>query len=137
MVSFFRSPAYLAAPTAWDGVTETTIALNNETSDDEPFVHYFSTKGILQHNDIDPVWHPTDVGAIKVASHLTQFIKLTFGWEMVATGPEYVTNFVLFVRRGSSNPLALCVYFYLIVFSLRSPHPRAPGLRGFLLLLAP
>ncbi|KAK7750419.1 hypothetical protein SLS62_007607 [Diatrype stigma] len=88
VVDFFRSPAYLAAPTAWDGVAETTIALNNETSDDEPFVHYFSTKGILQHNDIGPVWHPTDVGAIKVASHLMQFIKLKFGWDMVATGPE-------------------------------------------------
>lgn len=44
----------------------------------------------VQHNDIGPQWHPTDVGAIKVASHLTQFVKLTFGWEMVATGPEYV-----------------------------------------------
>ncbi|KAI1658671.1 hypothetical protein F4813DRAFT_388438 [Daldinia decipiens] len=38
--------------------------------------------------DIGPQWHPTDVGAIKVTSHLTQFIKLTFGWELVATGPE-------------------------------------------------
>ncbi len=85
VVGFFNSPAYLSAPTVWDGVAEKMVTLN-ETGD--PFVHYFSTKGILQHNDIGPQWHPTDVGAIKVASHLTQFIKLTFGWEMVATGPE-------------------------------------------------
>lgn len=52
------------------------------------FVHYFDTTGILQHNDIAPQWHPTDVGQIKVASHLMQWVKIKFGWEMGATGPE-------------------------------------------------
>ncbi|KAL2839831.1 SGNH hydrolase-type esterase domain-containing protein [Aspergillus pseudoustus] len=51
------------------------------------FVHYFDTTGILQHNDIAPQWHPTDVGHIKVAAHLIQWVKLTLGWEMEATGP--------------------------------------------------
>ncbi|KAL5354820.1 hypothetical protein ACLOAV_000911 [Pseudogymnoascus australis] len=54
----------------------------------KPFVHYFNTTGILQHNDIGPLWHPTDVGYIKVASHLMQYINLKFGWEFTATGPE-------------------------------------------------
>ncbi|KAI1417412.1 Lipase, GDSL-like protein [Hypoxylon sp. FL1857] len=85
IVSYFNSDAYLSVPTIWDGTTNTTITLDAPS---EPFVHYFSTKGIMQHNDIGPQWHPTDVGAIKVASHLSQFIKLTFGWDLVATGPE-------------------------------------------------
>lgn len=51
-------------------------------------MHYFNTTGILQHNDIGPLWHPTDVGYIKVASHLMQYISLKFGWELRATGPE-------------------------------------------------
>jgi hypothetical protein len=53
-----------------------------------PFVYYFNTTGILQHNDIAPQWHPTDVGHIKLASHLMQYVKQTFGWEFEATGPE-------------------------------------------------
>ncbi|OTB15330.1 hypothetical protein K445DRAFT_318164 [Daldinia sp. EC12] len=85
IVSYFNSDAYLSAPSIWDGTTNMTTVLDAPS---EPFVHYFSTKGIMQHNDIGPLWHPTDVGAIKVASHLTQFIKLTFGWDLVATGPE-------------------------------------------------
>ncbi|PLN86889.1 GDSL-like lipase/acylhydrolase domain protein [Aspergillus taichungensis] len=55
---------------------------------EDKFVHYFDTTGILQHNDIAPLWHPTDVGQIKVASHLMQWVKIKFGWEMGATGPE-------------------------------------------------
>ncbi|KAI1761128.1 SGNH hydrolase-type esterase domain-containing protein [Hypoxylon sp. FL1150] len=85
VVAYFSSDEYLSAPTIWDGTTNTTTTLDESS---ESFVHYFSTKGIMQHNDIGPLWHPTDVGAIKVAAHLTQFIKLTFGWDMVATGPE-------------------------------------------------
>lgn len=57
----------------------------------EGFVHYFDTTGILQHNDIapgKPELHPTDVGHIKVASHLMQYVKIKFGWEFEATGPE-------------------------------------------------
>ncbi|KAL2817524.1 SGNH hydrolase-type esterase domain-containing protein [Aspergillus cavernicola] len=50
------------------------------------FIHYFDTTGILQHNDIAPQWHPTDVGHIKVAAHFMQWVKMTFGWEMEATG---------------------------------------------------
>ncbi|PGH11883.1 hypothetical protein AJ80_06948 [Polytolypa hystricis UAMH7299] len=45
------------------------------------FVHLFNTTGILRHNDIAPQWHPTDVGQIKVASHLLEFVKAKFGWE--------------------------------------------------------
>ncbi|KAL3480881.1 SGNH hydrolase-type esterase domain-containing protein [Aspergillus californicus] len=51
------------------------------------FIHYFDTTGILQHNDIAPQWHPTDVGHVKVAAHFMQWVKITFGWEMEATGP--------------------------------------------------
>jgi len=35
-----------------------------------------------------PQYHPTDVGHIKLASHLMQYIKLKFGWVFGATGPE-------------------------------------------------
>lgn len=69
----------------WDGVTAKTSTTGVKT---EPFVYYFNTTGILQHNDIGPQWHPTDVGHIKIASHLIQWIKMTFGWELQATGPE-------------------------------------------------
>jgi len=55
---------------------------------DQGFVYYFNTTGILQHNDIAPQYHPTDVGHIKIASHLLQYVKLTFGWVFQATGPE-------------------------------------------------
>ncbi|XDG07895.1 hypothetical protein ABKA04_007510 [Annulohypoxylon sp. FPYF3050] len=85
IVAYFNSDEYLSKPAIWDGTTNTTTTLDTPS---KSFVHYFSTKGILQHNDIGPQWHPTDVGAIKVASHLSQYIKLTFGWDLVATGPE-------------------------------------------------
>jgi hypothetical protein len=81
----FNSPSYLSNPTTYDGVTQKTSNTNRKT---EPFVHYFDTAGILQHNDIGPQWHPTDVGAVKVASHLLQFVKMTFGWGLEARGPE-------------------------------------------------
>ena len=55
---------------------------------DAGYVHYFNTTGILQHNDIGPLYHPTDVGHVKVASHLLQYVKLTFDWVFGATGPE-------------------------------------------------
>ncbi|KAI9737869.1 MAG: hypothetical protein M1834_009239 [Cirrosporium novae-zelandiae] len=58
------------------------------SSYDAPFVHYFNTTGIMQHNDIGPQYHPTDVGHIKLASHLLQYIQLMFGWQFGATGPE-------------------------------------------------
>lgn len=35
-----------------------------------------------------PLYHPTDVGHIKLASHLMQYIKLKFDWVLGATGPE-------------------------------------------------
>ncbi|KAF1977961.1 acetylxylan esterase [Bimuria novae-zelandiae CBS 107.79] len=54
----------------------------------EGYVHYFNSTGILQHNDIGPQWHPTDVGHIKVASHVMQYLRIKFGWEFGATGPE-------------------------------------------------
>lgn len=82
---YFNSEEYLSNPVIWDGINEK--ATKTETSI-EPFVHFFNTTGILQHNDIAPQWHPTDVGQIKVASHLIQFITQKFGWYLYATGPE-------------------------------------------------
>jgi hypothetical protein len=87
LVEYFNSDAYLSAPVVWDGTRNKTTMLSTKS---DPFVHYFNTTGILQHNDIGPQWHPTDVGAIKVASHLMQYIKTKFGWELRATGPESV-----------------------------------------------
>ncbi|KAF2203865.1 acetylxylan esterase [Delitschia confertaspora ATCC 74209] len=56
------------------------------------FVHYFNTTGILQHNDNGPGYHPHDVGHIKVASHLMQYIRLKFGWEFYQTAVEVQHN---------------------------------------------
>ncbi|KAI0476238.1 SGNH hydrolase-type esterase domain-containing protein [Xylariaceae sp. FL0804] len=98
IVAYFNSPAYLSRPVVWDAVTNSTRALNATSA---PFVHYFSTQGILQHNDIGPEYHPTDVGAVKVASHLMQFIKLTFGWDMLATGPEIQHDTLYWNDEGS------------------------------------
>ena len=84
---YFNSPEWLENPVAWNGTTNSTTPL---AAKQEPFVHFFDTTGILQHNDIAPQWHPTDVGQVKVASHLMQYIKIKFGWELMATGPEYV-----------------------------------------------
>ncbi|OIW30932.1 Lipase, GDSL-like protein [Coniochaeta ligniaria NRRL 30616] len=90
MYQYFNSDAYLANPVIWDGTTNKTTSStacgSNKTA--APFVHYFNTTGILQHNDIGPQYHPTDVGAVKIASHLIQYIKIKFGWELRATGPE-------------------------------------------------
>ncbi|KAI1851153.1 hypothetical protein JX265_013271 [Neoarthrinium moseri] len=88
VVDYFNSDEYLLSPIIWDGTTNTTTTLNSTS---QPFVHFFNTTGIMQHNDIGPQWHPTDTGAIKVASHLTQYIRLKFGWDLQATGPEYTT----------------------------------------------
>ncbi|KAF2268167.1 acetylxylan esterase [Lojkania enalia] len=55
---------------------------------DGGYVHYFNSTGILQHNDIAPQYHPTDVGHIKIASHVMQYIRIKFGWEFGAVGPE-------------------------------------------------
>ncbi|KAK0612917.1 Lipase, GDSL-like protein [Bombardia bombarda] len=85
MCKWFNSDDYLRNPTVYDGVKKKTSKTDKSA---KPFVHYFNTTGIMQHNDIGPQWHPTDVGAIKVASHLQQFIRMTFGWELYATGPE-------------------------------------------------
>ncbi|OQO00305.1 hypothetical protein B0A48_14092 [Cryoendolithus antarcticus] len=64
------------------------------------FVHYFNTTGILEHNDIGPQYHPTDFGHVKLASHLMQYIKLTFGWALEQTGPE-VQHETLYWNDGS------------------------------------
>ncbi|KAL2131611.1 hypothetical protein VTI74DRAFT_4795 [Chaetomium olivicolor] len=83
--SRLNSDAYLRNPVVYDGDTKKTFKTGKRA---EPFVHYFNTTGIMQHNDIAPQWHPTDVGAIKVASHLQQFIRMKFDWDFCATGPE-------------------------------------------------
>ena len=53
---------------------------------DRGFVYYFNTKGILQHNDINPKNHPTDVGHVKLASHLLQWTRLVMRWELEPMG---------------------------------------------------
>ncbi|KAK5800855.1 hypothetical protein VI817_003067 [Penicillium citrinum] len=53
---------------------------------DQGFVYYFNTKGILQHNDINPKNHPTDVGHIKLASHLLQWVRVVLRWELEPLG---------------------------------------------------
>ncbi|KAL3481045.1 SGNH hydrolase-type esterase domain-containing protein [Aspergillus californicus] len=50
------------------------------------FVHLFHTDGILGHNDINPKNHPTDVGHIKIASHMLQWTNLVLGWELKPKG---------------------------------------------------
>ena len=54
----------------------------------EGFVHFFNTTGILRHNDIGPQYHPTNVGHVKLAGHLLQYVKWELGWDFEATGPE-------------------------------------------------
>lgn len=55
----------------------------------------------MQHNDIGPAWHPTDVGHIKIASHLIQYVRVKFGWELYANGPE-VFHDTLYVSSRSA-----------------------------------
>ncbi|KAF4412768.1 Cellulase/esterase CelE [Colletotrichum fructicola] len=82
---YFNTEEYLSDPITWDAITNTTSTTGKPA---KPFAHFFNTTGILQHNDIAPQWHPTDVGQIKVASHLIQYITLKLGWPLYATGPE-------------------------------------------------
>jgi hypothetical protein len=82
---YFNTQEYLENPILYDPVHNTTYHSNQKSA---PFVHYFNTTGLLQHNDIGPLYHPTDVGHTKIASHLIQYIKLKFGWVLHATGPE-------------------------------------------------
>lgn len=83
--NFFNTPSYLSHPAGWNETTNTTIPSHQST---KPFVHIFDNLGLFQHNDIGPQYHPTDVGHIKVASHLMQYIHLKFGWNFLAQGPE-------------------------------------------------
>ncbi|KAJ5143222.1 CAZyme family CE2 [Penicillium bovifimosum] len=53
---------------------------------DRGFVYYFPTEGLLQHNDINPKNHLTDVGHVKIASHLLQWVKLVLRWNLEPTG---------------------------------------------------
>ncbi|KAF9895279.1 hypothetical protein FE257_000182 [Aspergillus nanangensis] len=50
------------------------------------YVRYFDTKGVLQYNDISPKNHPTDIGHVKLASHLLQWIKIMMRWDLEPTG---------------------------------------------------
>jgi hypothetical protein len=93
LYTYFNSPQYLRNPVMYDPITNTTRPSSHPHNQSrggltQPFVHYFNTTGILQHNDIGPQWHPTDVGHVKVASHLIQYTNLKFGWDLFATGPE-------------------------------------------------
>ncbi|KAI9674310.1 MAG: hypothetical protein M1822_009559 [Bathelium mastoideum] len=92
VVQAFSGPAAPAPYGSNNTVCQTASANYSNVTSDTPqgsgFVHYFNTTGILQHNDIGPLYHPTDVGHIKLASHLMQFVKLKFGWILGSTGPE-------------------------------------------------
>ncbi|KAF4616262.1 hypothetical protein G7Y89_g15144 [Cudoniella acicularis] len=90
----FNDPSYLSNSTSYSPFPSTNYSSPfsspspSPSKPAEPFVHYFNTTGILQHNDIGPQWHPTDVGHVKLASHLIEFVRIKFGWELEATGPE-------------------------------------------------
>ncbi|KAI9373476.1 SGNH hydrolase-type esterase domain-containing protein [Aspergillus egyptiacus] len=71
------------------------------TREEDEFIHYFNTAGILQHNDNGPKLHPTDVGHIKIAAHLMQWVKMTFGWEMEAVGPMVHSGTLYWNNQGS------------------------------------
>ncbi|KAL1846697.1 hypothetical protein Plec18170_008987 [Paecilomyces lecythidis] len=79
---------FVRSGTGWRGTTiyepETMRVL--EHFKDQGFVHYFNTDGILAHNDINPKNHPTDVGHIKLASHLLQWTRVVLGWELEPMG---------------------------------------------------
>ena len=98
--NYFNSRAYLDSPWKWDGTTNTTTKLGKAS---EPFVHYFNTTGILQHNDNGPGYHPTDVGHIKVAAHLIRYINIKFGWDLYATASEYAFAFSFQCRTCSRS----------------------------------
>lgn len=57
------------------------------------------------HNDIGPQWHYTDIGHVKLASALLQFIRMKLGWEVEesAAGPE--------VLSGKDMTIAYEMYF--------------------------
>ncbi|CAG8954267.1 hypothetical protein HYFRA_00005887 [Hymenoscyphus fraxineus] len=88
----FNSPTYLQNPILYNHTTNSTYT---STTPFEPFVYYFNTTGILNHNDISPLYHPTDFGHVKVASHLMAFFRWVLGWElrnggrMVQSGTGY------------------------------------------------
>lgn len=65
---------------------ETELKDVHEHFKDQGFVYYFNTNGVLQHNDINPKNHPTDVGHIKLASQLLQWAKLILRWDLEPTG---------------------------------------------------
>ncbi|EMR80457.1 putative gdsl-like lipase acylhydrolase domain protein [Botrytis cinerea BcDW1] len=82
---YFNSEKYLSNPVLYNPRTNSTYSSHQRSA---PFVSYFNTTGLMQHNDINPAYHPTDVGHIKVASHLIQYVRMKFGWELYANGPE-------------------------------------------------
>jgi hypothetical protein len=98
---YFNSREYLSNNILYDPIRNTTYQSHKSSA---PFVSYFNTTGLMQHNDIGPQYHPTDVGHIKIASHLIQYIKLKFKWVLYATGPE-VQHDTLYVRTICFNPL--------------------------------
>ncbi|KAK1149146.1 hypothetical protein N8T08_006366 [Aspergillus melleus] len=85
--------------TEWvpNSVYESEIKRVHDHYKEKGFVHWFDTAGILQHNDINPKNHPTDVGHIKLASHLLQWTRMIMRWPLepmgeVQHGTEYWNN---------------------------------------------
>ncbi|KAI1323411.1 Lipase, GDSL-like protein [Xylariaceae sp. FL0255] len=73
IVGYCNSDEYLSAPVIYNAATDTITTLSTPT---QPFI------------DIDPQYHPTGVGHVKNASHLSQYIEVTFGWDLLSTGPK-------------------------------------------------
>ncbi|KAF3766940.1 hypothetical protein M406DRAFT_337842 [Cryphonectria parasitica EP155] len=96
--NYFNSDAYLSNPIVYNGTTNTTTTLNTTS---QPFVRIFNTTGILQENDIGPEYHPTDVGAVKVASHALRYINLIYDWDLLANGPEVQHDTLYWNDEGS------------------------------------
>ncbi|PQE24456.1 GDSL-like Lipase Acylhydrolase protein [Rutstroemia sp. NJR-2017a BBW] len=99
---YFNTQKYLSNPTLYNPRTNSTYSSHKASA---PFVSYFNTTGIMQHNDIGPAYHPTDVGHIKVASHLIQYVKTKFNWPLYATGPE-VFHDTLYVSQSPISSIS-------------------------------
>ncbi|KAF2430388.1 acetylxylan esterase [Tothia fuscella] len=88
LVSLFNSFWQDGADYRQSGIMVDEIKQVFDTLKGEGWIHYFDTRGILAHNDIGPQWHYTDIGNVKLASALMQYIRMKFGWEVEGAGPE-------------------------------------------------
>jgi hypothetical protein len=97
MYEYFNSLEYLNKPILYDPVKNVTYPSFQPCA---LFVSYFNTTGILQHNDICPQYHPTDMGQVKLVNHLIQFIQLKFGWVLFYMQLDQKFNMTLYIRMA-------------------------------------